>query len=126
MTNIDYRPNFEAEEFLALVNRVWPSAYDGSKIREALTRTSNIGAWDGAGLVGSIRVLSDGYLFAVVSEILVDPTYQRRGIGRELMRLALEGAPRGALFLGAQPQSVAFFQHIGCTLGPVGFVMRRS
>jgi len=54
----------------------------------ALTRTTNIGAWDNDRLVGAVRVLTDGYFVATVPEILVDPDYQRRGIGRELMSRA--------------------------------------
>ena len=61
-----------------------------------------------------------------VPELFVDPAFQRRGIGRELMRRAVDAAPRGALFFGAQPQSVGFFERIGCTRGPVGFVLRRA
>ena len=126
MDAIEYRSGFTAEDFLALANRVWPGSYDLTKTEAALGHTINIGAWDGTVLVGSVRVLTDGYLLATVPELFVDPAYQRRGIGRELMRRALEGAPRGALFFGAQPQSVGFFERIGCTKGPVGFVMRRA
>lgn len=126
MDSIGYRPDFSAEDFIALANRVWPGSYDLMRTHEALGRTINIGAWDGLRLVGSVRVLTDGYFFSTVPEILVDPDYQRRGIGRELMRLAVERTSRGALFFGAQTQSVAFFERIGCTRGPVGFVLRRA
>jgi GNAT superfamily N-acetyltransferase len=126
MSAIDYRRDFTAVDFLALANRIWPGSYDLTKTEAALGRTINFGAWDGTVLVGSVRVLTDGYLLATVPELFVDPAYQRRGIGRELMRRALEEAPRAALFFGAQPQSVAFFERIGCTKGPVGFVMRRA
>src|SRR5215471_29005 len=105
MPPIDYRDGFDAADFVALANRVWPRDYDVVRAADAIARTINIGAWDGGRLVGTVRVLSDGYLFSTVPEILVDPQYQRRGIGRELMGRALELAPRGALFLGAQPQS---------------------
>ena len=123
---IDYREGFDAVDFVALASRVWPRDYDVARAQEAIARTINIGAWDGARLVGAVRVLSDGYLFSTVPEILVDPTHQRRGIGRALMMLALDVAPRGALFFGAQPQSVGFFERIGCTRGPVGFVLSKS
>ena len=116
---------FGAEDFLALVRRVWPRDYDAARVAAAVARTENVGAWDGARLVGAVRVLSDGYLFAAVSEILVDPEYQGRGIGRELMRRALARAPRGRLFLGAQPHSVGFFERLGYRRGPVGFVAER-
>src|SRR5262249_34964557 len=85
--------------FLSLANRVWPRDYDVVRAADAIARTINIGAWDGGRLVGAVRVLSDGYLFSTVPEILVDPQYLRR---------------------------VRFFERIGCTRGPVGFVLRKT
>jgi ribosomal protein S18 acetylase RimI-like enzyme len=74
----------------------------------------------------AVRGLSDGYFFACVSEVLVDPDYQRRGIGRRLMDASLASAPRGKLFLGAQPQAVGFFERLGYVRGPIGFIAARS
>src|SRR5712691_5372667 len=88
------------EDFLKLARRVCPREYDCSRVGSALACTINIGAWDGMILVGSVRVLSDGYLFSTVPELMVDPEYRRRGLGRALMARALEAAPGGALFLG--------------------------
>jgi ribosomal protein S18 acetylase RimI-like enzyme len=115
--------NLPVSDFLGLARRIWPREYDASSAEAALARTTNFCAWDGPRLVGSVRVLSDGYFLSTVPEILVDPEYQRRGIGRELMRLALASAPRGKLFFGAQPQSEAFFRHIGAASGPAGMVL---
>jgi ribosomal protein S18 acetylase RimI-like enzyme len=122
MLPIRYGDGVRPEEFLALGQRVWPGDYGLAEATTALARTTNIGAWDGAKLVGSVRLLSDGYFLATVSEILVDPAYRRRGIGRELMRRVVAAAPRGRLFLGAQPDAVAFFDRIGCERRLVGFV----
>jgi GNAT superfamily N-acetyltransferase len=125
MADIKYSDDgFEAHAFVTLANRVWPRAYDLAAAAAALSRTTNIGAWDGERLVGAVRILTDGYFFATVPEILVDPEYRRRGIGRELMFRALATAPRGRLFFGAQPQSVGFFEKLGCEAGPTGMVMR--
>jgi GNAT superfamily N-acetyltransferase len=87
-----------------------------------LEKTINIGAWVGDRLVGSVRVLSDGYFFNTVPELMVDPDYQRRGIGRELMHRALDLSPGGRLFFGAQPGNEEFFERAGFKRGPVGFV----
>jgi ribosomal protein S18 acetylase RimI-like enzyme len=125
MSDISYHGDFTADDFLALAQRVWPRDYSSTEAAAALERTINIGAWDGSRLVGSIRVLTDGYFFATVPEILVDPSYQRRGIGRHLMELALEHAPRGKMAFGAQPQSVGFFDRIGCERKLTGFVAAR-
>jgi len=125
MTNLSYRESFAADEFLALAQRIWPRDYSLADTAAALHRTINIGAWDGSRLVGSIRILTDGYFFATIPEILVDPEYQRRGIGQRLMELALERAPRGKLAFGAQPQSAAFFDRIGCERKLTSFVATR-
>jgi len=71
-------------------------------------------------------VLSDGYFFNTVPEVIVDPDYQRRGIGRELMHRAVQLAPGGRLFFGAQPGNETFFERSGFQRGPVGFVGRRE
>ena len=122
MTTITYRESVTVEEFLAFAQRVWPRSYSTDEAAAALERTTNIGAWDGSRLVGSVRVLTDGYFFATIPEILVDPEYQRRGIGRALMDRAVAAAPRGKVFFGAQPQSVEFFQRIGCVPALTGFI----
>jgi GNAT superfamily N-acetyltransferase len=126
--HVEYRQGESAytpAEFVALALRVWPRDYDLAKAATALQRTINIGAWIDDRLVGSVRVLSDGYLFNTVPEVMVDPDYQRRGIGRELMRQALDSAPGGRLFFGAQPGNEEFFERSGFVRGPVGFVGRR-
>lgn len=124
---VSFHHDVAADQFLALAQAVWPRDwYDLARIAQALERSTNIGGFDGERLVGCVRVLTDGYLFAVVSELLVHPEHQRQGIGRELMQRAAAVAPRGSLFLGAQPQSAAFFERIGAVRGPVGFVLRRG
>ena len=122
MESIRYGEGVTPEAFLALGQRVWPGAYGLAEVTTALARTTNLGAWDGDRLVGSVRLLTDGYFFATIPEILVDAEYRGRGVGRELMRRVVAIAPRGRVFFGAQPQSVAFFERIGCERRLTGFV----
>ena len=123
MSSIRYSDSgFTASQFIQLAQLVWPREYDVARAEEALCRTINIGAWEDDRLVGAVRVLTDGYFFATVPEIIVHPDYQGQGIGHELMRIAISRAPRGKLFLGAQPASVGFFERLGFQRGPIGFV----
>ena len=75
MADIDYREGFAARDFLALAQRVWPRAYELEAAAAALTRTVNLGAWSQGTLVGSVRLLTDGYFYATIPEILVAPEY---------------------------------------------------
>jgi len=115
-----------AASFIPLAERVRPFRYEMAKAREALAKTTNIGAWDGGRLVGAVRVLSDGYTFSAVADILVDPDYQRLGIGRSLMSRALTVAPDARLLIEAQPDCIGFFERIGCARGPTGFTLTAS
>ena len=82
-----------ASVFLAFVNQVWPGDYDMEKAGNALAKTQNITAYDGEKLVGCLRILSDGYFFGTITELLVLPEYQKQGIGSRLLRLARENTP---------------------------------
>jgi GNAT superfamily N-acetyltransferase len=68
-----------------------------------LKKTINVGAWVGERLVGTVRVLSDGYFFNTIPELMVDPEFQRRGIGRELMYRAVDLTPGGHFFSVPRP-----------------------
>ena len=103
----------EAEEFLGFASRVWPGDYDVEKTRAALTRTLNITARDGGRLAGCLRILTDGYFFGTITELLVLPEYQGQGVGRALLRLAGEHAPT-LLYFGAQPGVEGFYEKNGC------------
>ena len=103
----------EAEKFLAFVNQVWPGEYDPQKTQDALEKTLNITASEGETLVGCLRILTDGYFFGTITELLVLPGYQGRGIGSRLLQLAREHTPT-LLYFGAQPGLEAFYEKNGC------------
>lgn len=113
---MDYRVDdreLDATAFLAFVNQVWPGDYDVERTQRALDKTMNITAYDGAALVGCLRILSDGYFFGTITELLVLPDHQKRGVGRELLRLAKRNTPT-MLYFGAQPGAEGFYEKNGC------------
>lgn len=115
-----------ADDYLVLLKRVAPGPFDVNRVTAALGESITIGAWDGARLVGVARILTDGYFFAALADLIVDPELQRRGVGRELLNRAYAKTPRGSLFIGAPLGTAAFFDHVGCERGPTGFTMNRA
>lgn len=111
--------------FILFVNQIWPGDYDSGKTQAALSRTMNITAYDGGTLVGCLRVLSDGYYFGTITELLVLPAYQKRGIGSELLRLAREHTPT-TLYFGAQPGVEPFYEKNGCRKGLQSYVIPKK
>lgn len=125
---ISYRANDEELspcDFLSLVQKVWPGDYDFDLTQLAIKKTVNYTAWDADILVGCCRVLTDGYFFGTIPEILVDPAYQKQGIGKRLMELAWEHSPT-SLFFGAQPGNEQFFEKLGFKPSLVSFCRKKS
>ncbi len=71
-------------------------------------------AWDGARLVGVARSVTDFAYCCYLSDLAVDHAYQRRGIGRELIRLTRSRlGPRANLILLAAPKAEAYYPKLG-------------
>ncbi|MBO1679705.1 GNAT family N-acetyltransferase [Bittarella massiliensis (ex Durand et al. 2017)] len=70
-------------------------------------------AYDGQLLVGCLRILTDGYYFGTITELLVLPQYRRQGVGSCLLQLARERTPT-LLYFGAQPGAEKFYEKNGC------------
>lgn len=113
-----------AADFISFVNQVWPGEYDLQLTRAALRKTINLTARDGEALVGCLRILSDGYFFGTITELLVLPAYQKHGIGSRLLQLAKAHTPT-MLYFGAQPQAEAFYQKNGCQKSLQSFAIQK-
>lgn len=108
------------DEFLMLAQRVWPGEYDADMVQRALEKTINVTARENGVLVGCVRILTDGYFFGTIPEILVDPDHRREGVGTRLMELACEASPT-SLYFGAQPGNEEFFEKAGFDKGVQSF-----
>ena len=123
---MEYKVNdqeLNASTFITFVNRVWPGDYDLDKTQAALSRTLNITAYDEKELVGCLRILSDGYFFGTITELLVLPEYQKRGIGSKLLQLAKDNTPT-MLYFGAQPGVEPFYERNGCQRSLQSYTIR--
>ena len=101
---MDYKiddKNLDVSMFISFVNQVWQGNYDVEQTRMALSKTLNITAYDNKKLVGCLRILSDGYYFGTITELLVLPEYRRQGIGSKLLHLAKDNSHRKG-FAGSQ------------------------
>lgn len=59
-------------------------------ITQAIAQTHLfVHAWDGEKLVATARVITDGVYYATIWDVIVDPDYQRQGIGRLIMQAAV-------------------------------------
>ena len=114
-----------ASFFVSFVNQIWQGDYNIERTQVALSKTINITAYDGNVLVGCLRILSDGYYFGTITELLVLPEYQHQGIGSKLLQLAKDNTPT-MLYFGAQPGIEAFYEKNGCQKSLQSYVIEKK
>lgn len=79
VTDAHLRPLYEANHWIAYTQTI-------SDLTTLLTHTQqHLCAWDGDTLVGFARTIGDGIYVECLQDILVLPSYQKQGIGSELL-----------------------------------------
>lgn len=72
-----------------------------------------ISAWDNERLVGTVRVLSDKIIRSIIYDLLVDPEYQNRGIGKELVKRCVEHYPNSEWLVQTEERISGYYEKIG-------------
>lgn len=81
--------------------------------RPFVDSTLVISAWDGDRLVGAIRVLSDKFIRSIIYGVVVDPEYQGKGIGAELVKRCIAHYPNSEWLVGCLKDVAGFYQKCG-------------
>ncbi|HAT55470.1 MAG TPA: GNAT family N-acetyltransferase [Lactobacillus sp.] len=82
----------------------------------AIAHSVNIAAFDDDKLVGLLRYVTDEVSIAFIQDILVLPDYQRRGIGGNLMKTAmqrLKNIGQVHLLTDNEPKTIGFYTSVG-------------
>ncbi|MDE7207409.1 MAG: GNAT family N-acetyltransferase [Lachnospiraceae bacterium] len=94
----------------------WDSGKYPKEIVKGLANSSVvISAWDGEKLVGLVRRLDDGATVGFLHYLLVNPDYQGRHIGEELMKRIMEEY-RDLLYvkiMPSDPETIGFYKKFG-------------
>lgn len=98
---------------------------DFDRIKAMVTNANLIiTARDGTGLIGVARSVTDFVYCTYLSDLAVDVDYQRKGIGKELIRRTKLETPEANLILLAAPKAVDYYPYIGLKNHPACFLLR--
>lgn len=97
----------------------WSSGKYPEKLVIAMKNYGTVfSAWDGEKLVGLISSMDDGIMTAYTHYLLVNPAYQGKKIGRELVRLTKEYYKDYLrLVLIAYDEELDFYKNCGFEIG---------
>ena len=88
-SNVEVITNEALQELFLSVE--WESGKHPIELTQAIKGSHSIvAAWDGDKLVGLLNALSDGVLTVYFHYMLIHPSYQGEGIGRNMMDIMLD------------------------------------
>jgi GNAT superfamily N-acetyltransferase len=118
---IEYKVNarITAEQFIDVLNRSTLGQrrpVEDRECIEGMVKNGNllVTAWDGARLIGVARSVTDFHYACYLSDLAVDVSYQRSGVGRALVAWTQQQlGERCKIRLIAAPAAADFYPRIG-------------
>ncbi|MCD7898380.1 MAG: GNAT family N-acetyltransferase [Bacteroides sp.] len=97
----------------------WSSGNYPEKLVVAMKNSSSVfTAWDGDKLIGLLNVLDDGIMTAYIHYLLINPAYQRQGIGKGLIqRMKEKYNDYLRIVLVAYDKEIRFYKSCGFETG---------
>jgi len=134
MSNIAYaiEPDLSADEFIDVLQKTSLGErrpVDDRPRIDGMLRQADliVTARHNGQLVGVSRALTDFQFCTYLSDLAVDESYQRQGIGRRLIQETHQAAgPRTMLIMISAPQAVTYYPHIGLEQHPSCWVVARQ
>ena len=124
--------NFQLEEITNLYQSVgWTKYLERISVLEDAYANSLcvIGAYDNEKLVGIIRAVGDGLTIVFIQDIIIQPEYQRKGIGTKLLKAVMDkysDVYQMELLTDNTEKTKAFYRSVGFSasddMGCVAFI----
>jgi ribosomal protein S18 acetylase RimI-like enzyme len=118
---VGVEPRDLVEEVLSLREKVGMGARTADEVARQIAgarwvvtaRDRACGSGKPGRLVGFARAITDLATNGYISTVMVDPDYQRRGIGREILRRIVEGREAIRWVLHARKEAMPFYRALG-------------
>lgn len=111
---IDFKSNIDvsSDELIRIFNSVGWSK-NPEDIVSAFRNSYYVTAYDDGKLVGFARAISDGHYYTGIYDVVVEPSYQNKGIAKELMKMLLRRFKGTYFFLSYTPGNKEFYERCG-------------
>jgi GNAT superfamily N-acetyltransferase len=121
MISFQVEKNISLEEYIFILNDSGLGArrpmHDPDHLRQMIEGSNFlVTARDKNQLVGLLRGLSDFCYRCFIADLAVAKSYQRKGVGREILQFARGLAPDARLILFAAEDAELFYQKLGFKL----------
>jgi ribosomal-protein-alanine N-acetyltransferase len=111
------RDGYEAgwiDDIIALHNKTEMKRNNAEQVGSAFSSSFAVAtAWIGNNLIGCGRMISDGEMYSGIFDVVVDPEFQKQGIGRGIMEHLISKAPKTCIHLTSTFGNENFYGKLG-------------
>ena len=117
---------FDMDFVAGSLQRLWRKGASRERIAASFANSLCFGLFDGHKQIGCVRAVTDRTFVSWVCDLLVDPAYRGKGLGRWLMECARNhpDIAHTRLVFSSMPESQAFYERIGFEPMDRGYSMR--
>jgi GNAT superfamily N-acetyltransferase len=103
-----------AEDIFAIHNKTELKRSSLEKVNQAFLASFAVATcWRSGRLIGFGRMISDGKMYASIFDVVVDPEFQKQGIGRKLMERLISKASGMTIHLTSTFGNEGFYERLG-------------
>jgi len=108
-----YEPTW-INQLIDLHNKTEMKRNNPDKVNQAFKGSyAVITCWSENNLIACGRMISDGQMYSGIFDVVVDPSFQKMGIGQEIMERLISKAPDTCIHLTSTAGNEPFYDKVG-------------
>lgn len=101
-------------QIISLYNKTELKRSNSEKVNQAFQKSfAVISCWQDDRILGIGRMISDGEMYSGIFDLVVDPAFQKQGIGKQIMEGLIAKAPETCVHLSSTFGNEAFYYGLG-------------
>lgn len=101
-------------QIMRVFNKTEMKRNDRSRLNKAFQASYEVvTVWNQEQIIGFGRMLSDGEMYSSIFDVVIDPDYQKKGIGKKVIHLLMEKSPRSCFYLTSTFGNEPFYSKLG-------------
>ena len=102
------------EQIVAIHNKTELKRTNPDKVERAFKNSfAVVSCWKNDQLIGIGRMISDGEMYAGIFDVVVDPEFQKMGVGKAIMNALISKVPQACIHLTSTFGNEEFYRKLG-------------
>ena len=115
--NFKFRDDYDSswvDQMISIYNQTELKRTNPEKVDRAFKNSyAVVSCWKEEKLIGIGRMISDGEMYSAIFDVVIDPEFQKSGLGKSIMKALAARAPHTCIHLTSTFGNEQFYQKLG-------------